>query len=71
MISREIQNVIDMVGAEKNSQERNKIVSHLTDAKYAAMALESKFQTAPHPADQCTCPVGAVDKQCPLHGTRQ
>lgn len=69
MISIDIQNVIDAVGAEKNSLERNKLNSHLQDALVWARALENKFQTAPHIADQCTCVVGAVDKSCPLHGS--
>jgi hypothetical protein len=71
MISRDIKNIIDAVQAEKNSLERNKLNSHLQDALAWAEKLENKFVNGPHIADQCTCVVGAIDKNCPLHGSNK
>jgi hypothetical protein len=67
MISQKIQQIIDEVKSEKNSEERNRIVSHLKDAQAHAVAREKKYQDAPHPADQCICPEGAQATDCPVH----
>lgn len=67
MISEDIQHLIEQVKTLPNSLERNKTTSHLEDARVWAKQLENKFSHAPHPADQCTCPAGAVDAKCPVH----
>lgn len=67
-VSKHIDDLITLYKSKPNGEIRNKVLSHLKDAKYAAMALEHYENKAPHPADQCTCPLGAVDEECPLHG---
>lgn len=68
MVEMEISSIIDNLKNVPNCYERNKINSHLQDALVWAKELSRKHNVAPHPADQCTCVVGAVDKNCALHG---
>lgn len=63
----EIQALIDKVKQQPNSLERNKVISHLQDARAWAITLRARLGTAPHPAEQCTCPQGAIDAKCPIH----
>jgi hypothetical protein len=68
MIATDIKVLIDKVKALPNSLERNKIVSHLEDAKAHAIALQYRLGDAPDIATHCTCLPGAVDTSCPVHG---
>lgn len=78
-MSQKIQALIDELGQEKNHESRNRILSHLKDAKAHAVEREvtvppSLAQTAPttatRPYDSCTCVPGARDRGCPVHGDK-
>ena len=73
MISQQIQAIIDEVKQQSNSLERNKIVSHLEDAKAWAIRQEVQvpkrlLETEPYVVGGCTCLPGSRDKTCPTHG---
>lgn len=68
MLSTDIKGLIDKTKALPNSLERNKIVSHLEDAKAHAIALQYRLGTAPDIGVECSCIAGAVDVHCPKHG---
>jgi hypothetical protein len=82
-ISLKIQELIDEVGEQKNNGSRNRILSHLKDAKAHAVMQEvtvppSLAEKAPYerttansmgPAPfGCTCFHGAKNNNCPIHG---
>ena len=67
MIADQIKHLIEQAKTLPNSLERNKTISHLEDARVWARQLENKYSQAPHPADQCICPNGAIDAKCPVH----
>lgn len=81
MIADHIEDLITATKALPNSLHRNKIVSHLEDAKAHAIALDIKIDIReiqePSPFDGksaldyargCICHKGMTDKQCPIHG---
>lgn len=66
----QIQSLIDEIKQDPNSLERNKMVSHLEDAKAYAIAQTAKVPSslaATAPAS-CTCVMGAIARDCPQHG---
>jgi len=71
----QIQALIDQVKTQKNNLQRNKIISHLEDALahakvQASWVPPSLAESAPTPTQTqgCTCPIGAIDSTCPIHG---
>lgn len=69
MTPNDIQKIIDRVKKMPNSLHRNKTVSHLEDAKAHAYLLnEAPLPEAP-PEGECTCVMGARDRNCPAHGS--
>lgn len=85
MISTHITDLITATKAMPNSLQRNKIMSHLEDAKAHALVLESYSGatyapgTTAVPGGQvvngnssiaCSCSVGVRDNDCPIHGNK-
>lgn len=81
MISDHIKDIITAVKALPNSLERNKTVSHLEDARvwmhsiefkegnrYGVPPTQRKDLEAEDLGLRCSCPEGAVDSHCPIHG---
>lgn len=71
-----IQSLIDQTKKLPNSLERNKLVSHLENARLIAALME--YQTGerydqtftpdlPEKAYICTCPTGGRDTMCAVH----
>lgn len=68
-ISQQIQVVMDNVKAMKTNESRNRIMSHLKDAR--AHAIVDEAWVSPSLSDSapvCICPPGATDSNCPVHG---
>lgn len=61
-LPKHIEDLRTAVRALPNCEERNAILSGLRTALYAAREYDRTHQT-----DQCTCPEGAVDGDCPVH----
>lgn len=77
MISDEINRLIEQAKQHKNGQSRNKVISHLVDARANAFVLErEEFMDDPKPTAltsiaqaataECICPMaGVISKNCP------
>lgn len=70
-LSQQITDIIETVKEQKNNLERNKILSHLEDAKAWAIRQEMFVPESVLQAEKlqpCTCVAGARSKTCPTHG---
>ncbi len=65
-ITDQIINLTEAVKALPNSLARNKVMSHLHDARVWSQELKPK--STDEPKAECTCPVGGIRADCPVHG---
>lgn len=69
-VKAEIKRIIEHVKLQPNSIERNKTISHLYDAQFAANGLTASApQMLDDSKDNCTCPAGAIRVDCPVHSS--
>lgn len=64
-LTQKIKALIDEASQLQGSKAKNKVIARLEEAELWSKELPKTV--ADQIADNCTCPLGAIDSQCPIH----